>query len=170
MSAGNLKRGTQLPEKRPVTESESSPGLVPAGAGEEPRHRPGLSPTTDDRAPNTEHREEEAPLPPVRALQFDVVPPTTPPATWSKEDFWKWAEGRRRAGGCPPEKWPNPVTLAKWWTVARDGCREVEELQEAFYAYGEDKHWQASKPALPFGGFMSQWNNFLPLRRPNAAS
>lgn len=165
-SKGNLRRGQAQPGEEPESEPEPSR----EGAGEEPKNRPGskpaLTPSTEHRTPNT--REEEAPPPPQvaaqepRVLQFDVVAPAGDPEVWTKEDFWRWAESTRRKAGCPPEKWPSPMALARWWTEAR-AAADVAVLKEAFLSFGDDPHWQRQRPPLPWAGFAVQWNQFLPM-------
>lgn len=119
-----------------------------------------LSPSTEHRAPNTE-KEEEAPRPPPVAA-FEVQRPDLEAIdSWSKEDFWRAAEITRREAGYPPQKWPNPVALSRWWGESR-GIAEVRELAAAFTRFAADKHWRATSPPAPFAGFMAQWSNFLP--------
>lgn len=166
-ASGNLKRGAAKPEVQPEPQPEVSPGSSPAPAGSQPGGSPGstpaLTPSTEHRAPNT--RKEEAPPPEEPAVAaFHIEPPDIGAIdSWSKEDFWKAAELTRRKWGFPPQKWPNPITLSKWWGEARAEA-EVRELALAFQDFAKAKHWREAKPPAPFAGFMSQWNNFLPRR------
>lgn len=105
---------------------------------------------------------------PKRIPPTAIAPPTTSPADWLAEDFWRWAESKRRTAGCPPQGPPDPRKLSAWWSTARQ-LVEAPELQEAFLRFGDDPHWQHEKPPLPFAAFMSQWNDFLPLRKRNAS-
>ena len=159
-AAGNLKRGT----KRPGEEPEDLPGFAPAGAGREPGPLPGcapaLTPSTEHRAPNTEHQGEEAAPPPASRV-WTVKAPDTPAEAWTGDDFWRWAQSRRQAGGLVPEKPPHPRKLSVWWSEARLLC-EAPVLKEAFLRFGSDPHWERAAPAFPFGAFLTQWSNFVP--------
>lgn len=125
-----------------------------------------LPPSTEHRAPNTELKEEEPPPSKKQPLQFDLAPPdpTTPLEAWTRQDFWRWAELRRRAVGLPQERWPNESKLRDWWQEARTAAA-VEVLQETYLRFGDAAHWQAARPPLPFNGFMTCWNEFLPIKR-----
>ena len=81
--------------------------------------------------------------------------------SWAKEDFWRAAEVTRRQMFYPPEKWPHPIALGRWWTEAR-GIAEVRELAAAFSKFAHDPHWSKAAPPAPFTAFMKLWNNFLP--------
>lgn len=99
-------------------------------------------------------------------IQFDLMPPDPdkPLEEWTREDFWRWAECQRRKAGLPQERWPHNTKLRDWWQEARPAA-EVAVLQETYLRFGDAPHWQAAKPPLPFNGFMSQWADFLPIRR-----
>lgn len=103
-------------------------------------------------------------LPP--PLGFSVVPPTTDPETWLGQDFWTWAQSRRVASGFLAEGKPNPSKLNGWWASARmtEGVT-ASALQEGFYRFGDDKHWESKDPPYPFAAFMSQWTKYT---RPEA--
>lgn len=142
--------------------AEAQPSGSRGQAETEPRLDLGLSPTTDDRAPTTEHRKEEAAPPPPPVAAFEIVPPDFEKIeSWQKEDFWRAAEITRRSRGYPPQKWPNPVTLSRWWGEAR-GMADVTTLAQAFTRFADDPHWTSRNPPAPFAGFMTQWNSFLP--------
>lgn len=98
-------------------------------------------------------------------LHQHLQAPDTPPEAWGAEDFWRWAQVTRRDNGkLLVERWPDHRDLARWWGEARL-VASVEALQEAFLAFGDDLHWQAAKPPLPwagFGGPKGQWAKFLP--------
>lgn len=131
-----------------------------------PRSPPVERPATKKTAVSSQQSavilEEEAPSPPP-VLQVDLVAPDDGRReAWSKEEFWRWAESKRREVGLPPEKWPNPHKLRSWWTEARQF--DVEALCEAYLSFGDAPHWQKATPPLPFAGFMSQWSDFLPRR------
>lgn len=115
-------------------------------------------------------KEEEDPPPPKEpaVVAFHIDPPDLQLIdSWTKEDFWRAAELTRRKEGFPPQKWPNPVTLSRWWGEA---CSQasVRELAFAFNGFAADAHWRAAKPPAPFAGFMTQWNSFLPARKRDA--
>jgi hypothetical protein len=80
---------------------------------------------------------------------------------WDAKDFWRAAELVRRSLGYPPQKWPSPVTLSRWWSEAR-AVADVAVLGEAFQRFATDKHWRAAAPPAPFEAFVSKWNNYLP--------
>jgi hypothetical protein len=102
------------------------------------------------------------PPPPVAA--FEVIRPDLEAIdSWTKEDFWRAAEVTRREAGYPPQKWPHPLALSRWWGEAR-GVAEVRELADAFVRFAGDKHWRSTHPPAPFAGFMTQWQNFLPTK------
>lgn len=86
---------------------------------------------------------------------------------WTKEDFWRAAECTRRELGYPPQKWPDPRALSRWWGEAR-GVADVARLGLAFERFTQDKHWREATPPAPFGAFMSKWADFLPKARRSA--
>lgn len=142
------------------------PAPRPGGSTEPPADRAGTG-RDGTRRDETEQREEEAiPSSGKPPLQFDLAPPDpkTPLESWTREDFWRWAELRRRAAGLPQERWPNDAKLRDWWREARPAA-EITVLQETYLRFGDAPHWQAAKPPLPFAGFMTQWTDFLPIRR-----
>jgi hypothetical protein len=77
-------------------------------------------------------------------------------------DFYAWAQAKRREAGLVAERAPPARKLSGWYSSALMSGVPTEALQEAFYAFGEDKHWQNAKPPLPFQAFMSQWQKYLP--------
>lgn len=110
--------------------------------------------------------DQSAPLAAERLKPSPVSAPTSDPVAWLAEDFWRWAESKRQAAGCPPQAPPHSMRLSVWWSEALGLLNgDVKRMQEAFYRFGEDKHWQDAQPALPFGAFMAKWNDFLPVRR-----
>lgn len=160
-ASGNLKRGVSRPG--------AEPGRSRGGAGEEPGVVPGsmpaLTPSTEHRAPNTEHQKEEAPPPrqPVVAA-FEIVPPNLEAIdNWTKEDFWKAAELTRRAAGFPPQMWPSPVELSRWWSAAQQ-VADTRTLADAFVRFTESKHWRGAEPPCPWRAFAKQFLDFLPSR------
>lgn len=106
---------------------------------------------------------EEAPPPAiVEKVPVAFVEPTTPPDTWLGEDFFAWAQSLRQKAGFVGER-RRPRDLGAWWsTCLMTPGVTVERMQQAFLAFGDSKHWQTRTPALPFAGFMSQWDQFLP--------
>lgn len=106
-----------------------------------------------------------AELPPARlreVVPLVVAKPTTPPEAWTGDDFWQWAQFKRQEAGFVAET-RRPRDLGGWYSTALMTLGgDVERLQEAFYRFGEDRHWQAAKPALPFSAFVSQWTDFVP--------
>ena len=106
--------------------------------------------------------EEALPPPPVveKAPAF-FVEPTTPPDTWSAEDFFAWAQSLRQRAGLVGER-RRPRDLSSWWsTCLMTPGVTVARMQGAFLAFGDSPHWQSRTPALPFAGFVSQWDQFL---------
>jgi hypothetical protein len=125
-----------------------------------------LSPNTEHRTPNTDPPKKHAATEPAepQVAAFHIEPPDLGVIdSWSKEDFWKAAELFRRELGYPPQKWPHPIGLTRFWGEAR-AVAEVRELAVAFKGFAASDHWRKAQPPAPFAGFMSQWNNFLPAR------
>lgn len=101
---------------------------------------------------------------------FVVTAPTTPDTTWTADDFWRWAQSRRQAAGFVAEKHPG-AELASWFSQTLAGLNgDIDRLKEAFLSFGDSPYWQRPKepPALPFRGFMSQTDRFIP-RGPRAS-
>lgn len=156
--------------RQPKAEPTESLGSPSAAAETQPRELLGstsaLTPSTEHRAPNTEHRrEEEAPPPRSLALAtFAIEPPDKARmSSWSAQEFWKAFELERRDRGYPPEKWPSPLSLSQFWTEAR-GLYDVDVLGMAAAAYFVDAHWRAARPACPWGAFAKTWHQFIPRR------
>lgn len=124
-----------------------------------------LTPNTEHRAPNTEHQKEEAPPPPQPIVAvFELKRPDLETIdAWVKEDFWRAAEITRREAGFPPEKWPNPVALSRWWGEAQQ-VADTRALADAFVRFIADKHWRAASPPCPWAAFAKQYLNFIPSR------
>lgn len=155
--------------------------MAGALAGEPPSHAPAVDQPSSSLTPagdqvRGERREVRGETGEVRGDQSApaaeklkpsaVTPPTSDPVCWVGDDFWRWAEAKRQASGCPPQGPPHATKLSKWWSEALGLINgDVKAMQEAFYRFGEDKHWQGERPALPFGAFMAKWNDFLPVRR-----
>lgn len=180
---GNLKRGASRETSPAVAGSEpgNCPGSAPAltasiehrassiieknvrSRTEEsvPTARPGTMEPAADIAP-------KAPALPVAAKAAHVpsVPtaPTSPREEWLFPDFWAWAQHKRHQALLVPEAPPNFSKGAAWWSTAR-AVASTDELCDGFYAFGEDPHWQATRPKLPFAGFQSQWTRYVELRR-----
>jgi len=94
------------------------------------------------------------------AVVFEA--PTNPPESWGAEDFFAWAQAKRQKAGFAGER-RRPRNLASWYSAALSQLGgNVEALQEAFYRFGDSKHWQAADPPLPFQAFVSQWDRYLP--------
>lgn len=144
----NRNRTDDRTETEPTTEAEPKPsGQRSAVSGQRPP------------------QEEEAPLPPEPPIAaFDIKPPDLEKVdAWTKEDFWKAAELTRRAAGFPPERWPSPVTLSRWWGEAQQAA-DTRTLAEAFVRFTTDRHWRAASPPCPWSAFAKQYLNFLPSR------
>lgn len=154
----NIREHSPSPREPSCEEQGAGSRDMEQGAGS----REGSAPTAET------HEVKVDPTTPAERHQ-NLEVPTTEPTTWSAEDFWRWAQGRRRQAGLMIERWPHPSKLGTWWASAR-AVAEVDLLQEAFYRYGDDKFWQAKTPPLPFQGFISQWDRFLPKGRPNAGA
>jgi hypothetical protein len=98
---------------------------------------------------------------------FVVEAPTSPPDTWLADDYWRWAQSKRQQAGFVAEKHPGP-DLAGWYSQTLASLNgDVERLKEAFLNFGDSPFWQKPKepPALPFRGFMSQVDRFIPRSR-----
>jgi hypothetical protein len=125
---------------------------------------PALTPSTEHRAPNTEHLEAAVqPQPKPLAITTFVIEAPDPEAieSWTAQDFWRAFETERRAAGYPPEKWPHPNSLRDWWQEAR-GAFDVRVLGMAAESYHRDPHWMSRLPACPWAGFAKQWTKFIP--------
>lgn len=159
---GNLKRGTRGPGKDDPAWSRLPPGYLPAPAGGDPGNVPGSTATSDERLATSEKTTYVA----AELSPLTVSAPDTPPEVWGAEEFWRWAQWKRQEAGFVVErKRPDNRKLSSWYSTALATLRgDVETLQEAFYRFGEDKHWQSATPPLPFMGFMSQWDRFVPRR------
>lgn len=81
--------------------------------------------------------------------------------SWDAKEFWRAAELVRRAQGYPPQKWPHPIALARWWGEAR-AIADVAVLGEAFKRFCRDKYALERSPPAPFELWMTNWNNHLP--------
>lgn len=101
--------------------------------------------------------EEREALAPVSKVPVTLAAPTKPPDSWDGDDFWAWAQSIRQDGGLVAEAKPGSLSL--WFNRAlmTEGVT-AESLKEAFYAFGEDKHWE--KHRYPFSAFMKQWASF----------
>lgn len=139
----------------------SQPGTQP---GPTSGSAPALTPNTEHRAPSTSPTTSEK-----AALRLWVVkPPTTPPDEWTGDDFWKWAQSRRQAGGYAPEKMPK-APLGGWWTEVRSHV-DAEVMKDAFNAFGNDLHWEKADPPFPWAAFVKQLDKYLPKGAIRAAS
>lgn len=132
---------------------------------------PALTPSTEHRAPSTlkDVRTEAVDTTRSAELHQNLEPPTTAPEDWVAEDFWRWAQCKRRQAQLAVEKWPHPRKLSDWWAEAHSVASSTA-LQEAFYRYGEDTYWQQRTPPLPFAGFVTQWAKYLPAGGADARS
>lgn len=98
---------------------------------------------------------------------FVVSEPTTPADAWTADDFWRWAQSRRQKAGFIAEKHPG-VELSGWYSQTLAGLNgDIDRLKEAFLSFGDSPYWQKPKepPPLPFRGFMSQVDRFIPRSR-----
>ena len=156
-------------EDQPTDQPSTSRPPADAPPGNQPSDQHSGQRTADNGQSSSSEEEGAVPVEAngKPAYQFAVVAPDKPVEQWTKEDFWLWAEAKRREVALPGEKWPKPHALAGWWREATAGDRTVEHLREAYYRFAGSPHWQKATPPLPFAGFMSQWRAFLP---PVAAS
>lgn len=99
-----------------------------------------------------------------QSLPVTILAPTSPASSWVADDFWRWAQARRIAAGFVAEKHPGQRLTGWYSAVLLTLNGDVDRLQEAFYAFGDDAYWQKPKqpPPLPFAGFMSQWERYVP--------
>jgi hypothetical protein len=112
-------------------------------------------------------REELPPIVEKQVAPAFIEAPTAPTAEWSADDFWRWAQSRRQESGLLVERMPHPRQLSGWWSEARMRAT-AEGLRAAFNAFGQDKHWEKSRPPYPFTGFIAQWDRFVPVGGANA--
>jgi hypothetical protein len=142
-----------------VKQARSNAEATPKQDRSTEQHSGQRSAVSGQRSP----QEEEAtpPQEPVVAA-FDIKPPNIDTIdSWAKEDFWKAAEITRRDAGFPPERWPNPVALSRWWGEAQQAA-DTRTLADAFVSFTQDKHWRAASPPCPWAAFAKQYLNFLP--------
>ena len=133
-----------------------------SGTEAEPKPSGQRSAVSGQRSPQS----EEAPTPPdLPIATFHVEQPDLSNVeAWTKEEFWRAAECTRRELGFPPQRWPSPVALSRWWGEAR-AMADVAELGAAFEDYARSKYAAEKKPPAPFEVFMKSWNSHLPSRR-----
>lgn len=158
-------KASVLPKPPPLEESPTNPRHI-RDASETSPGRKGEEGKGKDQgreqggAPPPPEQEALGPEP--AHLPRTASEPTTPPAEWMGQDFWQWAQWKRnQVAGLAIEKLPHHRKLADWWSSARASF-DTEVIQEAFLRFGDDKYWQAKTPPLPFAGFMSQWDRFIP--------
>jgi hypothetical protein len=134
-----------------------------AAAGQPPVANPlGGIPTTQEMVREIADRRKPEAAP--RAV-ITYQEPTTEPSGWSPDEFHAWAQVRRSESGYFVEKPPNVRDLGSWYSEALMSLEgRVDVLQEAFFRFGESKHWETAEPPYPFKAFMSQWRRFVPKR------
>lgn len=169
-SKGNLIPGPHSAEVGAGDKPETSR----KEAGDKPEEISGSPPAL---TPGTKHHAPllplevvaKPPLPPPKVTSPERAPrvyeqPTGPPDAWGPHEFFAWAQWKRQEAGFVGEQ-REPRDLGSWYSNALMVLSgDVESLQEAFYRFGESKHWQNKNPPLPFSGFVSQWDNFVPRR------
>lgn len=149
-SAGRFTSESPADHQRPPADDQHTTSESPA-----------LTPSTEHRTPNTKEEEAPPPLTVVEKAPAFFVEPTTPPDTWTGEDFFAWAQSLRQKAGLVGER-RRPRDLGAWWsTCLMTPGVTAARMQNAFLAFGDSKHWQSRTPALPFAGFVSQWDQFL---------
>jgi hypothetical protein len=102
------------------------------------------------------------------AVSASVTESHSPPKHLSDADaFFARIQDMRAEAGDPRERPPHPAKLGAWYSEAlgETGGDEAR-LLEAYFAFSRDKFWQDKTPPVPFGGFMSQWQRFLPGENP----
>lgn len=152
---------TNAAKRERAVERRSSDAQATLKSVDERALNDALTPSTEHRTPNTITTTTVAPEPKQR-LAVVYAKPDKEPDLWLAEDFFAWAQWKRQEAGLMGEK-QRPRDLGSWFSVAlMELGGNVEVLQEAFYRFGDDKFWQAKTPALPFAGFMSQWERFIP--------
>ncbi len=161
---GNLIAGPHSSQK---SAGDPAGGTSPAPPPADLRHVSGLSANSEQRTATSEQPQAEEAAPAAQKLAIAAVPvglvaPTAPPEHWDGLDFWRWAQVKREGAGFLPQA--PPGDLSKWWSAARMAA-SADELQRAFYAFGDDPHWLKATPPLPFGAFQKQWPNFVPRRK-----
>lgn len=171
-----------LPEPPAVFEELSSSGFdepspSPPGALAEPSPSPREKSPLERKGKEGKGKEvegsgREQTLPPPQSppVPMLVEAPTTPPEGWLGEDFWSWAQHCRQQSQLVPERPPRIEKLSAWWSAVRSVVKDVGALQEGFYRFGDDRHWQGADPPLPFAAFMKQWEKYMPQGALHAAS
>lgn len=105
-----------------------------------------LSPVTEHRSPNTEHREA--------AAAGEVV---------DGHSFWRTAQERRVTAGLVRERPPHDRALSSWFSVAllEEGVT-VEKLLLGYELFLVDSFWrnEADRPCS-WGGWVRQWQDFV---------
>ncbi len=177
----NARRTGQPDGGQPTEERRSTDG--PPTLDHAVSRRP--TPNTDDRTPTTEREDEDPPAsspakraPFVRRLPIETPPdasvetgpiayekPSTPPETWTVDEFFAWAQYIRQNTGWVAQKRPR-ANLGAWFSeVLMTPGMTADRLAGAFLAFGTDPHWRAAKPPAPFEAFMKLWRNFVPAER-----
>lgn len=111
--------------------------------------------------------QQSAPTPPVTAFEVEAPDPASIDE-WTKEEFWRAGELHRRELGYPPQRWPAPIALSRWWSEAR-GVADVRQLAQAFQRFAVDAHWSQASPPAPWGAWFARFADFLPkLRAPDS--
>lgn len=160
-NAKNLRRGAE-------TGAEVEPEDTRGGAGTHPGTHPGTQPgpsresspaltaSSEQRTPNSEHREAAAAAPkvPIRPM------PDNPFANGSA--FWAFLQHERLAAGLATEKPPRDVD--SWFSeMMLELNGDTERIKATVAAFARDKYWKAQN--LPTRGLISQWRSFVPQRR-----
>jgi hypothetical protein len=164
-AATNAKRRSSDAQRRHQGRSASD-----AQATLKRRSEHALTPSTEHLSSSTDDEEEASDAQATlkrrssESMSGPVVveAPTSPPDEWGAEDFWAWAQSRRQAGGMLAER-NRPRGLGAWYSAAlmTPGVTP-KSLQEAFYRFGQDGHWEKANPPFPFAAFVRVWANFHP--------
>ena len=159
---GNLKRGSTGPTAKESvpTGSQQAPSRPPT----EPQQFPSPSASSEQRTANSEQRTEEEATSSKPGFAIVYQKPAADPSAWTSEEFFQWAQWRRQEAGLVGEV-RRPRGMAGWWSTAMLTIGgDIERMREAFYRFGESQHWLKATPPLPFSGFMSRWDDFMPAK------
>lgn len=132
-------------------------GEVLASAGEPHQQPPALTANSEQRTANLK----------AEAVVAPPLPPKKPddPFT-SGAAYFAHIQHERMEGGLAREKPPHPNKLSSWWSEALMELNgDAKSLDDAFSDFTKDPYWKQTSPPFPFSAFMSQWRNYVPVRR-----
>lgn len=121
-----------------------------------------LTPSTQHPAPKV--LKERTYVAGQKAFAWIPEKPTKPDDAWLGMDFWHWAQAKRWEVGLVPERFPNEREVGDWFSAALAMGITVQSLRLGFVEFANDEYWKSKerKPPIPFGGYVSQFERFIP--------